>query len=161
MVDEVRNFLFGPPGAGGFDLAALNIQRGRDHGLPSYSQARAAMGLGAPDSFDEISSDPEVQARLASVYSTVDDIDLWVGGLAEDPLPWGHLGPLCARLLVEQFAALRTGDRFWYERQFNRRTVRVLKRTRLSDIIRRNTTIGDEIPDDVFRVPKHHGRRMK
>ena len=44
VVDEVRNFLFGPPGAGGFDLSALNIQRGRDHGLPSYSEARLAHG---------------------------------------------------------------------------------------------------------------------
>ena len=34
MAEDVRSFLFGPPGAGGFDLAALNIQRGRDLGMP-------------------------------------------------------------------------------------------------------------------------------
>ncbi|MEO0662519.1 MAG: peroxidase family protein, partial [Planctomycetota bacterium] len=45
VVDDVRNFLFGAPGAGGFDLAALNLQRARDHGLPSYGAARAALGL--------------------------------------------------------------------------------------------------------------------
>ena len=33
IVSGVRNFLFGEPGQGGFDLASLNIQRGRDHGL--------------------------------------------------------------------------------------------------------------------------------
>jgi peroxidase len=45
IVDDLRNFLFGAPGAGGFDLAALNIQRGRDHGLLSYNETRRRLGL--------------------------------------------------------------------------------------------------------------------
>ncbi len=45
LIDDVRNFLFGPPGSGGMDLAALNIQRGRDHGLPDYNTLRVAYGL--------------------------------------------------------------------------------------------------------------------
>jgi hypothetical protein len=54
VIDDVRNFLFGPPGAGGFDLASLNIQRGRDHGLPDYNSLREFFNLPAVDSFDDI-----------------------------------------------------------------------------------------------------------
>lgn len=77
IVDAVRNFLFGPPGSGGFDLASLNIQRGRDHGLPSYNQVRIGYGLAPVGSFAEISRDSQVQAALQEVYASVNDIDPW------------------------------------------------------------------------------------
>ena len=47
VIDDVRNLLFGPPIDIGFDLAALNIQRGREHGLPSYNAMRGLL-LGSP-----------------------------------------------------------------------------------------------------------------
>ena len=156
IIDDVRNFLFGVPGAGGFDLASLNIQRGRDHGLPGYAETREAHGLPPAAGFEDVTADPEVQARLAQVYDDVEALDLWVGGLAEDPVPGGHLGPLFTRMLAEQFEALRDGDRFWYERDLPRRTVAEIRATRLSDVIRRNTSIGREIPDDVFHVARSH-----
>ena len=68
--NELRNFLFGPPGAGGLDLISLNIQRGRDLGLPSYNQARIDVGLPAATSFADVTSDTAVQAQLASIYAT-------------------------------------------------------------------------------------------
>ncbi len=152
VIDDVRNFLFGPPGAGGFDLASLNIQRGRDHGLPSYNAARQALGFPAARSFADVSSDPDTQARLAAAYDHVDDVDLWVGGLAEDRARGSHLGPLFQRILVRQFTALRDGDRHWYERVFRGRDLRALRRLRLSKVIRWNTGIGRELPRDVFHV---------
>ncbi|MGH0028448.1 MAG: peroxidase family protein [Myxococcota bacterium] len=157
VVDDLRNFLFGAPGSGGFDLPALNIQRGRDHGLPSYAEVRVAYGFPPAADFADVSRDPEVQARLASAYDTVAAIDLWVGGLAEDPVPAGHLGPLFTRIIAEQFEALRDGDRFWYERDLSPVELSEVQRTRLSDVIRRNTSIGREIADDVFHV----GRRRR
>ena len=115
VVDGMRNFLFGAPGSGGLDLASLNIQRGRDHGLASYNDTREALGLPRLTSFDQISSDPEVAAKLASVYNSVDDIDLWVGGLAEDHVSGSNVGETFQRILVDQFTRTRNGDRFWFE----------------------------------------------
>jgi len=152
VVDDVRNFLFGPPGAGGFDLAALNMQRGRDHGLPDYNTVRVAMGLQPKSSFAEVTSDTIVQERLGSVYGSVDEIDVWLGGLAEDPVNGGLVGELVFTVVKLQFERLRDGDRFWYER-LPEDLLRDVADTRLADIIRRNTNIGNEIPNDVFRAP--------
>jgi peroxidase len=111
-VDDVRNFLFGPPPEG-FDLIALNIQRGRDHGLPGYNQAREALGLPTAQDYSQVSSDPDVQERLAAAYGDLgpDSIDLWVGCMAEDRLPGAHLGELAQAILMDQFIAFRQGDR--------------------------------------------------
>ena len=157
IVDDVRNFLFGPPGSGGMDLASLNIQRGRDHGLPDYNSTRVMMGLTSVSSFADISSDPAVQAALMSLYGTVNDIDLWVGALAEDHLAGSSVGELIAAVLSEQFMRLRDGDRYWYERDDffvnNPSLLAELQATRLSDIIRRNSDITN-IQDNVFLIPE-------
>jgi peroxidase len=114
LVDGVRNSLFGPPGAGGLDLAALDIQRGRDHGLPNYNILRRAYGLERVTSFSQISSDPEIQAKLQQLFGTVDNIDPFVGALAEDHLPGSSVGPLVKAVVGNQFERLRDGDRFFY-----------------------------------------------
>jgi hypothetical protein len=48
---------------------------------------------------------------------------------------------------------LRDGDPYWFERTFRGADLDRLRTTRLSDVIRRNTDIGDELPGDVFRMP--------
>ena len=152
VIDDVRNFLFGAPPSAGFDLVSLNIQRGRDHGLPSYNEARRQLGLVPAASFSDFSSSQEVVDRLATAYLSVEDVDLWVGGLAEDHHGDSHLGETFTRILVMQFTALRDGDRFWYQREFSGEALRRLENTRLSDIIRRNTEINRELQDNVFKA---------
>ncbi len=39
----------------GFDLVALNIQRGRDHGVPGYVQYREICQVGSASSFEDLS----------------------------------------------------------------------------------------------------------
>jgi len=154
IVDAVRNFLFGPPGAGGFDLASLNIQRGRDHGLASYNEIRVAFGRPAAQSFADVCSDPDVQAALSSVYSSPDDIDAWVGLLAEDHKPGAMVGETLWLVLRDQFTRMRDGDRFWYERYLPADVEREVERTTLGMIINRNMNDGGvALPRDVFRMP--------
>jgi peroxidase len=149
VVDDVRNFLFGAPGQGGFDLASLNIQRGRDHGLADYNTVRVAYGLPRITSFDQITSDPAVQTSLASTYGNVDNIDLWIGGLAEDHLPNSSMGATFTAILVDQFSRLRDGDRFWYQTSLSDRMLRDVEDTSLADVIRRNTELT-KLQADVF-----------
>ena len=154
LVDPVRNMLFGPPDSPGRDLAALNIQRSRDHGLASYNAARQAYGLPAATSFGDISSDPHVQVKLRSAYGEVEQVDLWTGGLAEDHVEGAMVGETFHTIIADQFRRLRDGDRFWYQNDTwfaaNPDVLAEVDATTLADIIRRNTPIGDEIGDNVF-----------
>lgn len=163
IIDDLRNLLFGPPSGGpvanGSDLASLNIQRGREHGLGSYNDAREALGLTRKQNFSDISSDLELVAALESVYETVEDIDLWVGMLSEDNLPDASIGELNEAILADQFTRLRDGDRFWYENDsdldnWDLGEVSVsewLGDFQLSDVIALNTEI-ENISDNVFLV---------
>ena len=148
VVDSLRNFLFVQL-AGGLDLASLNIQRGRDHGLADYNTARAAYGLPRVTSFDQITSDVALQQKLRQLYGSVNNIDLWVGGLAEDHLRGGSAGPLVTRILADQFSRLRGGDRLWYQRNFSGRELDFIDRTTLADVIERNTGVRG-LQDNVF-----------
>jgi hypothetical protein len=149
LVEGLRNFLFGPPGAGGLDLASINIQRGRDHGLPDYNTVRVAYGLPRVTSMAQVTSDVGLQSKLLSLYGSVDSMDLWVAGLAEDHLAGSSVGPTFQKIIAHQFERTRDGDANWYERSFSGRQLAALRATKLSDIIRRNTSLT-KIQDNVF-----------
>ena len=72
--------------------------------------------------------------------------------VAEDHVRGASVGPLFQRILADQFSRLRDGDRFWYERSLPGELVELVEQQSLARIIRRNTRIGRELPDDVFRV---------
>lgn len=152
LVDDVRNFLFGPPGAGGFDLASLNIQRGRDHGIPGFNEVRRNFGLRPIRSFRDLTQDRELQEAFESVYDSVEDIDIWVGGLAERHVRGAMVGETFHAILRDQFLRLRDGDRFWYQNHLDRELQRLVEQQTLSKIIRRNTEIIREVQDEAFRV---------
>jgi len=160
IVGEVRNFLFGPM-IGGLDLPALNLQRGRDHGLPDLNTVRYAYGLAPCSNFLELTGDPDAAAALASAYGGggVNQLDLWTGGLCE-PAPVGtNLGKTFTALFVDQFTRLRDGDRFYFENSevYSDAFIDEIWNTTFADVIRRNTSIeGDEINDYAFFEPAYH-----
>ena len=131
----LTNRLFQRPGKAGMDLASLNIQRGRDHGLPSYRAFRnfctRKFGLRG-----EIEN-PSTLRRLRELYNSEDDIDLWVGGLAETPLPGARIGPTFACIFAITFKGLREGDRFYYENPgvFTPEQLNEIKKASLSRVI--------------------------
>jgi len=142
--DDLRNQLFGHPGAGGMDLCAIDIQRGRDHGVPDYGSIRAAFGLENVSSYSEITSDSVIADNLALAYGneTPGYIDPLIGMLAEDHLPNSALGETMDALIRDQFTRLRDGDPFYYENDPELVGVESeIAETKLSHVILRNSEI--------------------
>ena len=102
----------------GLDLVALNIQRGRDHGIPGYVKYREICGLSRINSFQDLKrvlSNPQVADVMSQLYQNVEDIDLFIAGSSEKVLPGAVVGPTFACIIGEQFRRIKAGDRFWYE----------------------------------------------
>lgn len=147
VVPILRNLLFTPLVGGNIDaidLIAIDIQRGRDAGLASLNQTRAALGMPAYASVAELTSDPMLQKDLQAVYGSINNIDLFMGGLAEQPAPGAAIGPTFQAIIRDQFEAIRSGDRFhWENIGFDPATKQLIANTRLSSVIRRNTDTTD------------------
>ena len=118
ITTELTNHLFERPGSGfGSDLAAINILRGRELGVPPYNEFREYCGLTRALHFEDLAGfmGNLTISKLSAVYASVDDIDLFTGGVSEYPVPGAIVGPTFACLIAEQFSALKKGDRFWFE----------------------------------------------
>nr|XP_021326443.1 eosinophil peroxidase [Danio rerio] len=154
MVEELTERLFQAQGGLPLDLAALNLQRGRDHGLQGYSVWRELCGLPAPvneSALSGILGNTALARKLLDLYGVAENIDVWVGAIAEPALPGGRVGPLLACLIARQFRGLRDGDRFWWQNEgvFSSGQRDALRSTSLSRIICENTHI-QQVPLDPF-----------
>lgn len=156
VVDDVRNFLFGSPGAGGLDLVSINIQRGRERGLPDFNTVRKQLGLEPYTDLNQISTNQEEVDALAQVYGDIDNIDVWVGLLMEDPMEGAIFGETLMKILKDQFLALRDGDRFFFENDSGLKysEKNMIRNTLMVDVIRRNTNI-EILQDHVFKAMAH------
>uniref|UniRef100_A0A7M4EIP7 Lactoperoxidase n=1 Tax=Crocodylus porosus TaxID=8502 RepID=A0A7M4EIP7_CROPO len=156
VVVELQERLFEQKGVMGLDLPAINMQRGRDHGLPGYNAWRRFCGLSEPHNLDELShvlGNQSLAKKFLDLYGTPDNIDIWIGALAEPFVPKGRVGPLLACIFGVQFRNLRDGDRFWWENPgvFTLQQRRALSIVSLSRVICDNTRIR-MVPRDVLKV---------
>lgn len=156
IIDDLRNFLFMTPTAEHLlDLVSINIQRGRDHGLPAYNDFREAYGLSRKTSFSEVTSDSSLATKLTTLYGSPDNGDPWSCILCEDRIPGAAVGETIKAALRDQFLRLRDGDRFYFEndKALTDADKNIIRNTKLSDIIIRNTQwTSAEIRDDVFHL---------
>ena len=87
---------------------------------------------------------------LKELYGDVNNIDAYIGGMAEDHISQTNLGPLFYASLKEQYGRIRDGDRLFYENvengRFTEAEITKIRATGLRDIILRNTDIQVRYP---------------
>ncbi|XP_046823371.1 uncharacterized protein LOC124426120 [Vespa crabro] len=143
ITGELTRHLFQTPSFPfGMDLASLNIQRGRDHGIPPYVDWRRPCGLSPVKSFADLEKIMPSKSviKFRTLYPYVEDIDLYSAGLAENSIRGGLVGPTFACIIAQQFSNLRHGDRFWYENEkeesgFTSRQLQQIRRITFSQVI--------------------------
>ena len=244
MSGEITNHLFEEKNIpkSGLDLAALNIQRGRDHGLKSYNEYRVACNLKRAHNFDDLAGEinqvdynwrlsvanvtleqkfsvsqrksftqikinsfspplpntlpintlntfitttltticnififylltlkrfsllfntltfsfcKDVIKRLKQIYFSVEDIDLFTGGLSEVPLKGALVGPTFACIIGIQFQKAKKCDRFWYETsdaavRFTESQLTEIRKATLAKIVCENADVVDKIQKSAF-----------
>jgi len=148
--EELTNHLFqGKNKSFGLDLVALNLQRGRDHGLPGYNAFRELCGLTRATDFDQFNDfiPVHIVERFKLIYAHVDDVDLFIAGISEQPVAGAILGPTFQCLVGDQFKRLQHGDRFYYDNAVNpgKFTEEQLGQLRKSNLARVHCDNGDKV----------------
>lgn len=105
LVDEDGNLL---------DLAATDILRVRERGVPRYNEFRQLMSLPRVETFEELTDNPQWAEEIRRVYNDdIDKVDLVVGLYAE-PLPPGFgFSDTAFRIFVLMASRRLKSDRFF------------------------------------------------
>lgn len=101
-----------------YDLAAVDILRARERGVPRYNEFRRQLGLNPIASFDDLTDDKAMVKKLQEVYGTgpeaVEMLDLLVGNLAEAHRPSGFgFGETMFQIFILNATRRLQADRFY------------------------------------------------
>ncbi|XP_006831758.1 PREDICTED: dual oxidase 1 [Chrysochloris asiatica] len=142
VVEDLQDFWPGPLKFSRTDYLATSLQRGRDLGLPSYTKARATLGLPPITLWRDINpalsrSDGTVLEATAALYNQdLSRLEMLPGGLLESH---GDPGPLFSAIVLDQFVRLRDGDRYWFENTrnglFSKEEIAEIRNTTLRDVL--------------------------
>lgn len=114
--------------------------------MPDYNTVRQALGMPRARNWSDVTSNPEYQRRLAIAYNSVDDLDLYVGGLSEDKVGTGIIGPTFNALVTAQFLRTRDADPYFFMRPglFSTDELNKIQNRSLSSMILDFTQVGEE-----------------
>jgi len=157
VVPTLRNMLIADLVGGDvdkIDLIAIDIQRERDIGLATLNQTRHALGMQPYASFAALTPDPVLQADFQKVYGSINNVDLFMGGLAEPHAPGAVVGPTFQAIIADQFQRVRSGDRFFWQNQgFDPTTAKMIANTTLATLMARNTFLTNAHGDLFIAAP--------
>jgi len=154
----------------GRDLIAINIQRGRDHGIPGYNKLREHCGIGRAKRFSDFGKEilAENWKKLEDEYDHVDDVDLFAGGFMEQSggecggsgfTQCGILGPVFRCIVGDTFARLRYGDRYFYDlggddHKFSLPELEEIRKASFAKVLCDNTPVT-RIHPEAFKTPSN------
>ena len=96
------------------DLAAVDLLRDRERGVPRYNQFRQLLHKPPARSFEEITGDPRTADQLRRVYDgKVEDVDLMIGLYAEPKPPGFGFSDTAFRLFILMASRRLKSDRFF------------------------------------------------
>uniref|UniRef100_A0A8C1M273 NAD(P)H oxidase (H2O2-forming) n=1 Tax=Cyprinus carpio TaxID=7962 RepID=A0A8C1M273_CYPCA len=137
IVEDLRDYMYGPLRFSRSDAVALTIQRGRDFGLPSYNQIRESLNM----------------RPLVELYENdISRLELFVGGLLESQ---EGPGPVFSTIILDQFERIRNADRFWFENiqngLFTEEEIQAIRNTTFHDVLLDVTSAEEgDIQKNVF-----------
>ncbi|XP_050037572.1 salivary peroxidase/catechol oxidase-like [Dermacentor andersoni] len=153
-----RNLFRQPHMQYGSDLSAIDIQRGRDHGLRpyvDYLQHCRNITVTTFENLTDLMAESNVTDIFKNLYGNVTDIDLYSGGLCEKPIEGAQVGETFAWIIARVFYGLKFGDRFYYEHgdqsgSFTKEQLQSIRNVTLASVFCQNIKDLHCIQRDVF-----------